>query len=188
VSSVLFCPFCREAFEGEPVCPDHDLALVDFRVLAPSKPPRADDADVPWWSPALGRGLLAAGAIGTLAAFMVLPFASSEGATRMGGSMLKLALFGSPKLWPIAAASVAQLALLGRRRSALSLRRARAAALIIAVVPSLATAWAFSAAQDATAQLAAREGVARVLSLASGGYVIALCALLMVASAARLGR
>ena len=29
-TAVLFCPFCRESFEGETHCPEHELALVPF--------------------------------------------------------------------------------------------------------------------------------------------------------------
>ena len=37
---LLFCPFCRECFEGEAQCPEHELALVRFEDL-----PREEDPD-----------------------------------------------------------------------------------------------------------------------------------------------
>jgi hypothetical protein len=185
VASVLFCPFCRESFEGETVCPEHELRLVPWSELP--RPARSDDEAVAWWSPALGRGLLGGGAIGTLLAFLVAPLASTEGAVRMGGSMLKLAMLGSPKLWLVAMGPLASLAILYRRRAPLELRRARLAALIAALVPAAAACWAFDTARVATEQLAAREGSAILLRLDVGGYVIAACAVLGVIGALRLG-
>ena len=34
---ILFCPFCRESFEGEAVCPEHDLELVPIDRLPRSR-------------------------------------------------------------------------------------------------------------------------------------------------------
>jgi hypothetical protein len=185
VASVLFCPFCRESFEGETVCPEHELGLVPWSELP--KPERPDDVPLAQWSPALGRGALAAGAIGTLLAFLVAPLASTEGVLHMSGSMLKLATHGSPKLWLVMMGALAQLAVLMRRRTPLALRRARVAALIVALVPLLAAGWAFRTAQEATAQLAAREGGAIVVRLDLGGYALIACALLSCIGALRLG-
>lgn len=185
MASVLFCPFCRESFEGETVCPEHELSLVPWSELP--RPARRDDEALAFWSPALGRGLLGAGAIGTLLAFMVAPLASTEGAMRMGGSMLKLAMLGSPKLWLVVMGPLASLAILYRRRAPLELRRARLAALIATLVPPAAAYWAFDTARAATAQLAVREGAAIHLGVDSGGYAIAACAVLGVIGALRLG-
>jgi len=185
VAPVLFCPFCRESFEGESVCPEHELVLVPWSDLP--RPARRDDEVLPWWSPAFGRGLLAAGAAGSLLAFMLWPLASTEGALRMGGSMLKLALLGSPKLWLVVMGPLAQLVLLYRRRTPLALRRARLAALVMALVPAAAATWAFAAAQAATAQLAAREGAAIELRLDLGGYALIAFTLLSCIGASRLG-
>lgn len=151
------------------------------------KPARRDDEPLPWWSPALGRGLVAAGALGMLLAFVALPLARTEGALEMGGAMLKLALFGSPKLWLIPAGAAALLAMLMRRRTPLALRRARAAALIAALVPLAAGAWAVHGARLAVARIAAREGAHAVVVLGAGAYVLTACALLSCAGALRLG-
>jgi len=185
VSRVLFCPFCRESFEGEELCPEHELALVPWGAL--SKPATRDDEPLPRWSPARGRGELAVGALGTLLAFIFLPLASTEGALRMGGSMLKLALSGSPKLWLIATGALAQGAILLRRETPLELRKARVAAWIVACVPLLAGGWAFRTAQLASAQLALREGAAIEVHLDAGSYALIACALLSCLGAARLG-
>ena len=185
VSSVLFCPFCRESFEGQTVCPEHELSLVPWSALP--KPARRENEILPWWSPVLGRGALAAGALGTLLAFMLWPLATTEGALRMGGSMLKLASHGSPKLWLVMMGPLAQLALLMRRRTPLALRQARIAALIVVLVPLIAAWWAWRAAQAATAQLAAREGAAITLHLGLGAYALIVCALISCVGALRLG-
>jgi hypothetical protein len=185
VSSVLFCPFCRESFEGERVCPEHELSLVPWSDLP--KPARKDDEPLARWSPALGRGALFVGALGTLLSFATLPLASTEGTLRMGGSMLKLALLGSPKLWLVTAGALTQLAVLLRRRTPFELRRARIAVLFAALVPPLAGAWAFQTAQVVTAQLAAREGEQIVVRLDLGGYALIVCAVLSCVAALRLG-
>jgi hypothetical protein len=185
VAPVLFCPFCRESFEGETVCPEHELSLVPWSDLP--RPARSDDEVLPWWSPAFGRGPLGVGAAGSLLAFMVWPLASTEGALRMGGSMLKLALLGSPKLWLVVMGPLALLVLLYRRRTPLSLRRARLAALVMALVPAAAAAWAFAAAREATARLAAREGSPIELRLDLGGYALIACTVLSCIGALKLG-
>jgi len=185
VAPVLFCPFCRESFEGETACPEHELSLVPWSALP--KPARPDDEIVVWWSPVLGRAELAVGALGTWLAFMLWPLASTEGALRMSGSMLKLASHGSPKLWLVLMAALTQLALLMRRRTPLAMRRARAAAFVVAFVPLVAAFWAYRAAQAATAQLAAREGGEIVVHLDLGGYALIASAVLSCIGAARLG-
>jgi hypothetical protein len=42
---VLFCPFCRDSFEGRKTCPAHDLALVTFERLAPADHERFEESD-----------------------------------------------------------------------------------------------------------------------------------------------
>lgn len=187
VSRVLFCPFCRESFEGEAVCPEHELPLVEWTALAPSKPPPRDDLALPFWSLAHGRGLVLGGAIVTLIAFLTLPLAEASGALRMGGTMLKLALLGSPKLWIVCFGAIAQLAMLARRRTLGALRSARIAVVFVGLVPGLAALWAYRAALVAAHELAAREGAPIHVHPALGAFALAFGALLMIAGALRLG-
>jgi hypothetical protein len=187
VSRVLFCPFCRESFEGQAACPEHELALVEWTALASHAAPTNEDAALAWWSPAHGRGLLAAGALVTLLAFCTLSLASTSGALRMGGSMLKLALFGAPKLWIIAVGAIAQLVILARRRTLRALRRARLALLVVALVPALAAAWAYSAAVTVARELVVREGAPISVAPDLGALAIAVGCVLMIAGALRLG-
>src|SRR3954447_13256416 len=66
---VLFCPFCRESFEGRSKCPEHDLALVGFDKLGPdpfepeNMPEVVDETPLATIDPAFGRGYVAAGAL-----------------------------------------------------------------------------------------------------------------------------
>jgi hypothetical protein len=188
VSRVLFCPFCRESFEGQTVCPEHELALVEWTALAPAVAPADEGAVLPFLSPAHGRGLIAAGALVTLIAFCTLPLATTSGALRMGGAMLKLALFGSNKLWIIAFAALAQLLSLARRRTLRELKRARLALLLVALVPALAAAWAYKAAAAVVLaqELALRQGGSIRIEPALGAYALGLGTVLMIAGALRL--
>jgi len=184
---VLFCPFCGEAFEGAERCPEHELLLVPWRAL-PQKPHvPADDEPLPWQSALLGRGLVAAGAALSLLAFVALPLARVDGALAMGGSMLLLALSGTPKLWLVPAAACAQLAILYRRRTAASMRAARLAVGFVACVPALAAVWTWLGARNAVALLAERLHQPLQLQPASGAYALGLAAVLMLIGATQLG-
>jgi hypothetical protein len=185
---VLFCPFCGEAFEGAERCPEHELRLVPWRALPQSPHVPADDEPLPWQSALLGRGLVAAGAALALLAFVALPLARVDGALAMGGSMLLLALSGTPKLWLVPAAACAQLAILYRRRSAASMRAARLAVAFVACVPALAGLWTWSGASAAVALLAERMQQPLSLSAGAGAYALALSVVLMLLGASRLGR
>ena len=69
---VLFCPFCRESFEGLHTCPDHDLRLVPFDRLPPDphaahvdaedEAPLTEDSALAAWEPRFGRAPVALGA------------------------------------------------------------------------------------------------------------------------------
>src|ERR1700741_1529616 len=102
---VLFCPFCREAFEGDQRCPEHELDLVTWAELPRAVPQLTDDYALPWPSLRLGRGWVAGGAAVALFAFVALPLAGVDGALRMGGTMLMLAVASTPKLWLVPAAA-----------------------------------------------------------------------------------
>lgn len=184
---VLFCPFCGEAFEGETRCPAHELELVPWRELpGPVREPPPDEP-LPWFSPRLGRGFVASGAGLALLAFAVLPLARVEGDLQMGGSMLALALGGTPRLWLVPAAAWAQLAILYRRRTPSAMRGARLAVALVALVPVLAGVWTWVGAHAAVELLA--EGTRQQLHLrpASGAYVLALAVAAMLVGAFRLG-
>jgi hypothetical protein len=188
MDQVLFCPFCGEAFEGATSCPEHELALVPWRELPqPAHEPPADEP-LSWFSPRLGRGLVALGAGVLLMAFAALPLARVEGALQMGGTMLALAIGGTPRLWLVPAAAWAELAILYRRRTPSAMRGARLAVALVALVPAVACFWAWLGARAAVALLA--DGTQQELHLrpASGAYAVAFAVALLLAGAVRLGR
>jgi hypothetical protein len=185
---VLFCPFCREAFEGDQRCPEHELDLVTWAELPRASVPQlTDDYALPWPSGQLGRGWVAGGAALVLLAFIGLPLAGVEGPLRMGGSMLMLAVASTPKLWLVPAAAWAELAILYRRRTPASMRGARVAVALVAFVPLLAAAMTWFDVSAAIELVEQRRHVELQLRPAAGAYVLAAAALTMLWGAIRLG-
>jgi len=172
MTQVLFCPFCREAHEGQTHCPEHELPLVPFFELPSERKGPAADEVLPLWAPILGRGWVASGAIATLLSFAVLPLAVVEGPVPMGGTMLRLALTTTPKLWLIPAAAAAQLAVLYRRRTPAAMRAARVVVPLVALIPGAAALWTLHGVQQAVALLAERTGQALEPSLGVGSYLV----------------
>jgi hypothetical protein len=185
--TVLFCPFCGDGFEGQTLCPDHELPLVPWQQLPRAKRSDPPTANLGWRSPRLGRGWLAGNSTLLLIAFMALPLGRVSGGANMGGSMLQLALLGAHKLWLVPAAALTLLALLYRRRSPRAMRAARIAALFTVIVPPLTIVWAWSSTLAAVALLAERTGQALHPSLASGGYTVLLATVPGLIGALRLG-
>lgn len=184
---VLFCPFCREAFEGEQRCPEHELELVRWSLLPTAVPEQMDDFSLPWPSPRFGRGWVAAGAGLSLLAFSALSIARVEGDLRMGGSMLMLALGGTPKLWLVPAAAWAQLMILYRRRSPAAMRGARLAVAIVACIPALAAALTFFDASTAIDAIERTRHLELELYPGAGVYALAIAATSMLGGAIKLG-
>ena len=184
--TVLFCPFCGDAFEGQTLCPEHELALVPWQQLPRAKQADPPEVALPWFSPRLGRAwLAAASALGVLA-FVALPLGRVTGAN-MGGTLLQLALHGAHKLWLVPAASMTLLALLHRRRSPREMRAARVAALFTVAVAPAATLWAWSTTRTAVELLAARTGQPLAPELAIGGYTVLLALIPGLVGALTLG-
>lgn len=176
--SVLFCPFCGESFEDAARCPDHDLPLVPWHELPPQgRAPREHDEPVARFSPRHGRGLLLGTSALTLLAFVLLPLGHVEGDARYGGSLGSLAAHGAHRLWLVPAAALALAATVLRRRTRASLRAARLALLVLALVPPLAVSWAYAGSRDAVALLAERSGRALALTPGAGAWAAWLCAL-----------
>jgi hypothetical protein len=73
MTTVLFCPFCREPFEGTTECPDHGVALVPLGTLAEldSRKLPAESAKLALHDLRFGRGIVLVGALLTwLALFL----------------------------------------------------------------------------------------------------------------------
>jgi hypothetical protein len=188
MDSVLFCPFCGEAFEGMTHCPEHELLLVPWAALPRSEAPGADRKALPWYSLARGRGLVASSAALVLLAFVALPLAHVEGALHMGGSMLRLALHNTPRLWLVPIAALAELMILYRRRSPASMRGARLALLCVGCVPPSALMWTWLSAKRAVALLSAREQLELHLHFGAGAYLVWLATVPLFVGGLRLGR
>jgi hypothetical protein len=185
--TVLFCPFCGDGFEGQTLCPDHELPLVPWQQLPRAKHADRPAVDLGWRSPRLGRAWLAVNSVLLLIAFAALPLGRVSGAVNMGGSMFQLALLGAHKLWLVPAAALTLLALLYRRRSPRAMRAARVAALFTVVVPPVTVLWSWSSTLAAVALLAERNGQVLTPSLASGGYTVLLATIPGLLGALRLG-
>jgi hypothetical protein len=130
---VLFCPFCRESFEGARVCPDHELALVPFHKLPPDSAARtdlapADDAPLEMLDARFGRGYVAFGAVLNGAAL------GAEFVRFPGGRALSTLALASamPALWTLGLVSFTLLFVLRRAKTLRALRALRV------LVPALA--------------------------------------------------
>jgi hypothetical protein len=139
---VLFCPFCRESFEGVRVCPDHDLALVPFHKLPPDPasaeaPELTDDTPLETLDARFGRGFVAAGAVLNGAAL------GAEFVRFPGGSALSTLALAStiPALWTVGLVSFTLLFVLRRARTLRALRALRVLVPALACVSPLALIW-----------------------------------------------
>src|SRR5690348_17144314 len=102
---VLFCPFCRESFEGATRCPEHDLALVGFEKLGPdpfdpeNMPEVIDETPLSTFDPVFGRGYVAAGAILNALAF---PCDLVRAQPHAPGVSMRELCTSIPSLWTLA--------------------------------------------------------------------------------------
>lgn len=130
MAKTRICPFCRESFEGETRCPDHDLELVPHESLE-------GDEGAPPPAPARGRvGLMLAAIVACVAFF--LPFFEDEEGLRPPVSALGVALAGGESLWVAFLAPVVILGALFSIHDAKVLGRVRVA-LFFATVIGLAS-------------------------------------------------
>ncbi len=129
---ILFCPYCRDGFEGVAECPEHELTLVPIDRL-PRAAATAPTEVAFFADPRLGRGPVLFGAalvlIGTLG-----PFVRARG---IDASALEVAIDGAHNLWLTPAAALACLWVLWVRRSGPAMRGARLAVLGLALAGAL---------------------------------------------------
>jgi hypothetical protein len=133
-SPLLFCPFCRECFEGETACPDHELALVSFDALPVAK--RAvpkDEAQLPMHDARFGRGWLALAVVLILVGF-ALPMVTTVEDSPRTASGVDVAFRVAPNLVAVPLVAVAFLSVLYRRRSLRSMRGARVAVPVLGLL------------------------------------------------------
>lgn len=177
---MLFCPFCKEAFDDAERCPHHDVALVGLRELGQLSAAHVpDDERLPWWSPKLGRGWLLAAACATIVAFFC-PFGQLLGEVTVSNTLFTLARGRALRLWVVPTAAIALLLMLFRRRTPVAMRGARLSALFVSVLPSAVVliTWlgarraADALASSAAGQVKFRLGVGSALVLLSGALAI----------------
>jgi hypothetical protein len=121
---ILFCPFCRESFEGLSRCPEHELELVPLQKLPASShahDPEDDPEDAQAGGPIApldprhGRGLVALGAALNGAA-LVLPLGRpGDGVLGPHRTLTLCAVF--PVLWTLLLVSFTLVFVLARRRT-----------------------------------------------------------------------
>jgi hypothetical protein len=184
---ILFCPFCREAFEGLERCPTHDTALVGLRELGALAAASAyEDAALPWWSWRAARGWLASGALLTLLAFFC-PLATLSGDIHATNSGWQLAHGRALRLWIVPTAAFALLLMLYRRRTGREMRGARLAALFVSILPSTVVIFTLLGARSAAERMAARMQADVQLQIGAGAWMIWLAAVLMIWGSLRFG-
>jgi hypothetical protein len=186
---VLFCPFCRESFEGRTTCPEHDLVLVGFEKLGPdpfdpeNMPEVIDETPLGLVEPTFGRGFVAAGAFLNALALgcnFIRGSAASPGVTtRELASTL-------PSLWTLGLVSFTLLFILQRRRTPRALRSVRVLVPVLAFISPLTALWALHRVNDGVLVWATgQRAVNPVPGLAL--YVIALATAFTLYGGLRLG-
>jgi peptidoglycan biosynthesis protein MviN/MurJ (putative lipid II flippase) len=128
------CPFCRESFEGETRCPDHDLELVPAAELA------LEEA-TPELEPVRGKALVIAAAIAASVAFFFPFFEDAEG-DLPSMSALGVALSGAESLWVSFLVPVVVFGTLFSTHDAPTLRRIRLALFLVTCIAVAAAALA----------------------------------------------
>jgi hypothetical protein len=186
---VLFCPFCRESFEGPTRCPDHDLELVPFGQLGrdpldPENDPHViDETEVSVFDLRFGRGIVALGALlNALALFAELVRGVGGGE----GLSVREAALTIPTLWTLVLVSFTLLFLLRRRRTPRAMRGLRVLVPLLGLISPGTLAWAFHRLH-AGGVVWATGG--RKIGLEPGSAVVfvALSSLLIVIGGTRLG-
>ncbi|MFK7985722.1 MAG: hypothetical protein AB8I08_06790 [Sandaracinaceae bacterium] len=183
---LLFCPFCRECYEGEKVCPVHELPLVDFIELPKQAHERETvhwDQPVKPWDVRFGRGWIALGAIVSAVGFF-LPFATVNAADQeTTWTAMHLANSAAPNLWSVPFAAALFVSFLYRRQTPLQMRGARLASLLLALTPVISVAYTM---RNIVQGVANQHG-ATAVSWEPGLYVIGVGALLLAYGAVRFG-
>jgi hypothetical protein len=186
---VLFCPFCRESFEGLAACPEHDLPLVRFEQLGPdpfdpeNMPEVIDRTPLATVDPSFGRGYVAAGAFLNVLALGLEFVRGVEGSEGLSTRELAITL---PSLWTLPLVSVVLLYVLKRRDTPEAMRSVRVLVPLLALVSPLTAAWAVYRLEHGAAVWATGGRVIGV-ALGEAVYVVGFAACLILYGGVRLG-
>jgi hypothetical protein len=188
---LLFCPFCRECFEGTDRCPEHDLLLVPWDDLPKDESAGVLDTDaLAPVDPRFGRAELGIGAILLLVGF-VCPLFTVTSADILSEprtfTALAAAADEAPNLWTIPFVGLIALSLVLRRRTPRSMRGARLAALLLSLAVPASLAYTLYKVELGAAQMTASRGYAFDVHLEWGIAVPMVAAILLVIGALRFG-
>lgn len=187
---ILFCPFCRECFEGEARCPEHDLALVPFDQLPRTLEDEAadiprDDEEVSAFDGRFGRGFVAAGAATFLVSFAMTFVDITVQGDATGFSGFEAASGRAPNLWTVPFVGALLVAILARRRSLAQMRGARLSVMLLGFAPLFAIGYSYFRVLEGAATESARAG-AHAMDVSPGlGVFVAAAGTLLVAYGAR---
>lgn len=189
---LLFCPFCRDCFEGERRCPDHDLLLVPWEDLpkGPDAPEIADDVELTPVDPRFGRAELFSGSLLLLAGF-VAPLFTVTSADVMSEprtfTALAAAADRAPNLWTLPFVGLLALSLVLRRRTPRQMRGARLATLLLSLAVPGSLAYTIHTVRVGAAMMSAARGYSVATHL-EWGIALPFCAsILLVVGSLRFG-
>ena len=183
---VLFCPFCRESFEGRDSCPDHELTLVSFDRLRPQEGPHepddelegsapeapVDDRPLALFDPRYGRGSVALGGLLALLALVLSPLQLPDGHAARTYQLAR----AIPSLWTLLLVAFTVGFALSRRRTPRALRSLRVLIPLLALVSPATLVWAF-----------VRLGGTGGHAIGGAVYAVALSSVLLTIGGLRLG-
>ncbi len=183
---LLFCPFCRECYEGEEECPEHGLALVEFAQL----PRQAHERAVRWdepvtpWDLRFGRLELVLGVIASLVGFFALPLAvGTIDEQPIAQTAMQMASSRAPNLWTVPFVAGLFVVFLYRRRTPIQMRGARLAGVVLALMPAVSLGYSLWNVGRGVAR--AHGGIA--LEWGSAVWVIAAASVLLLIGSVRFG-
>lgn len=136
--TVLFCPFCRESYENETACPEHELPLVPLSML-PSEEQIDEHVPLARSDFRHGRGLVLAASALLFFGFF-LPFAQ-RGAAGASVSAFRFASQLASNLWTVPLVAAAAIAIVLRRKTIAHLRSARLAVSLLGLFPLASLAY-----------------------------------------------
>lgn len=185
---VLFCPFCRESFEGARTCPEHDLALVAFDKLSrdheadDDEAPISDDTPLRPLEPRYGRAIVAAGAL-LNALGLGLDFVRFPDGTGLSTLLLASSL---PALWSLGLVSFTLLFVLRRGNTLRKLRALRVLVPALACIGPALLFWELYRIRQGAVLWAAHVRSSQAVP-SSAVYVVCAASLLIGYGGMRLG-
>ncbi len=183
-TEVLFCPFCRECFEGRTTCPDHDLKLVSFEEIAKKKDgiPREDEP-VAFYDVRFGRGLVWLSALTMMIGFALPAVTVAFMSRSLTYTGAEVALHRAQNLWCVPFVAVALIAIVLRRRTPREMRGARLAVPLLSVLGAFSVGYTVFHIQKAIAL----DPAELVVHFEPGVYTMLVGALIGLLSGIRLG-